>query len=85
MLLAFIKSLHLSRFPSIQSIHHRVDRDHDLTLVRDKTTEALVVRDPPVHADMAQKERAIAKVTPPATTPGRYRPPDAMLAFLEGL
>jgi len=38
-----------------------------------------------LHADMSQKERAIAKVTPPATTPGRYRPPDAMLAFLEGL
>ena len=38
-----------------------------------------------LSADMTQKERAIAKVTPPATTPGRYRPPDAMLAFLEGL
>lgn len=38
-----------------------------------------------LHADMTQKERAIAKVTPPMTTPGRYRPPDALLAFLEGL
>lgn len=38
-----------------------------------------------LHADMAQKERAIARVTPPATTPGRYRAPDTLLAFLEAL
>jgi len=38
-----------------------------------------------VHADMSQKERAIARVTPPDTKPGRYRAPDALLAFLEGL
>ena len=38
-----------------------------------------------VHADMSQKERAIARVTPPATKPGRYRAPDSLLAFLEGL
>jgi site-specific recombinase XerD len=38
-----------------------------------------------VHADMSQKERAIARVTPPDTKPGRYRAPDALLAFLAGL
>jgi integrase/recombinase XerD len=38
-----------------------------------------------LHADMTQKERAIARVTPPGTTPGRYRPPDTLLAFLETL
>lgn len=38
-----------------------------------------------LHADMSQKERAIARVTPPGTTPGRYRPPDPLLAFLEAL
>ena len=38
-----------------------------------------------LHADMTQKERAIARVTPPGTTPGRYRPPDTLLAFLEKL
>jgi integrase/recombinase XerD len=38
-----------------------------------------------LHADMAQKERAIARVTPPGTAPGRYRPPDPLLAFLNGL
>lgn len=38
-----------------------------------------------LHADMTQKERAIARVTPPNTKPGRYRPPDPLLAFLEAL
>ena len=38
-----------------------------------------------LHADMSQKERAIARTTPVATKPGRYHPPDAMLTFLESL
>ena len=38
-----------------------------------------------LHADMAQKEQAIARVAPPSTKPGRYRPPDTLLAFLEDL
>jgi integrase/recombinase XerD len=38
-----------------------------------------------LHADMTQKERAIARTGPPATTPGRYRPTDQVLAFLEAL
>ena len=38
-----------------------------------------------VHADMSIKERALARTAPPNTTPGRYRPPDSLLAFLSGL
>jgi integrase/recombinase XerD len=38
-----------------------------------------------LHADLALKERALARTTPPDTKPGRYRPPDAILAFLEAL
>ncbi len=38
-----------------------------------------------LHADLALKERALARTAPPDTRPGRYRPPDALLAFLEGL
>jgi integrase len=38
-----------------------------------------------LHADMRQKERAIDRVTPPATKPGRYCPPDPILAFLDAL
>jgi site-specific recombinase XerD len=38
-----------------------------------------------LHADMQIKERALARTTPPNATPGRYRPPDPLLAFLETL
>ncbi len=38
-----------------------------------------------LHADMAIKERALARTTPAGITPGRYRPPDTLLAFLEAL
>lgn len=38
-----------------------------------------------LHADLTLKERALARTTPPNSKPGRYRPPDAMLAFLENL
>ena len=37
------------------------------------------------HADLSLKERALALTTPPLTKPGRYRPPDALLAFLASL
>src|SRR5204862_1023674 len=38
-----------------------------------------------LHADLALKERALARTTPAHITPGRYRPPDTLLAFLEAL
>lgn len=38
-----------------------------------------------LHADLTIKERAIARVTPITAAPGRYRPPDKLLAFLEAL
>jgi integrase/recombinase XerD len=38
-----------------------------------------------LHADLAIKEKALARTTPPDTTPGRYKPPDQLLAFLESL
>lgn len=38
-----------------------------------------------LHADLAIKQRALDRVTPPNGRPGRYRPPDRLLAFLEGL
>jgi integrase/recombinase XerD len=38
-----------------------------------------------LHADMTQKERAIARISPPATKPGRYLAPDSVLSFLDTL
>jgi hypothetical protein len=38
-----------------------------------------------IHADLALKERAIARTAPRNTAPGRYQPSDDMLAFLDGL
>jgi site-specific recombinase XerD len=38
-----------------------------------------------LHADMTIKERALARVTGPNTTPGRYRPADDLISFLENL
>jgi site-specific recombinase XerD len=38
-----------------------------------------------VHADISIKERALALTTPASAKPGRYRPTDKMLAFLESL
>lgn len=38
-----------------------------------------------VHADLTIKEKALALTTPASAPPGRYRPPDKLLAFLESL
>ena len=38
-----------------------------------------------LHADMTIKERALARTTPVDSPPGRFKPADTLLAFLEGL
>jgi integrase/recombinase XerD len=38
-----------------------------------------------LHADMTHKQQAIDRTKPIAAKPGRYQPPDALLAFLEAL
>jgi site-specific recombinase XerD len=38
-----------------------------------------------LHADMTIKQRALDLTTPASSTPGRYQPPDSLLAFLEAL
>jgi len=38
-----------------------------------------------LHADLALKEKALARIAPPSTPPGRYHPNDTLLAFLETL
>ena len=38
-----------------------------------------------LHADLELKERALARTTPPGTRPGRYKPPDEILTWLQAL
>ena len=38
-----------------------------------------------LHADRSIKEQALARVQQPGTGPGRYRPPNILLAFLDNL
>lgn len=38
-----------------------------------------------LDADLELKQRALDRTTPPGSKPGRYRPPDALLGFLQGL
>jgi len=38
-----------------------------------------------LHAHLALKERALTRTAPPHTKPGRYQPPDRILAFLDQL
>ncbi len=38
-----------------------------------------------LHADLSLKERALARTRPVATKPGRFKPSDSLLAFLESL
>ena len=38
-----------------------------------------------LHADLQIKQKALARTRPPNTKPGRYQPPDRLLAWLEQL
>ena len=38
-----------------------------------------------LHADLALKQRTLDRITPPDGHPGRYRAPDSLVAFLDGL
>jgi hypothetical protein len=38
-----------------------------------------------VHADLALKERALARTAPTGAAPARYQPSDTIITFLEGL
>lgn len=38
-----------------------------------------------IHADLAIKEKALARTAPMGVQPGRYQPPDTLVAFLESL
>ncbi len=63
-------------------LHAGVDTSVIALWLGHESTEATQIY---LHADMAIKERALARTTPVGVKPGRYRPADALLAFLEQL
>jgi site-specific recombinase XerD len=63
-------------------LHHGVDRSVIALWLGHESVETTQMY---LHADMQLKEQALARMTPATIQPGRYRPGDRLLAFLEGL
>ena len=63
-------------------LHHGVDQAVIALWLGHETVETTQIY---IHADLRLKERALARVTAPDVKPGRYRPDDQLLAFLEAL
>jgi integrase/recombinase XerD len=63
-------------------LRHGIDRSVNALWLGHESVETTQIY---LHADLRQKEEAIAKVTPLDMPPGRFRPDDELLAFLEGL
>jgi site-specific recombinase XerD len=67
---------------AMQLLHHGVDQTVIALWLGHESVETTQVY---VHADLRLKEQALARVTAETTKPGRYRPDDKLLAFLEAL
>jgi integrase/recombinase XerD len=67
---------------AMELLHHGVDQSVIALWLGHESVEATQVY---VHADLRLKEKALARVTAPATSPGRFRPDDKLLSFLEAL
>jgi len=82
-----LKSKHLSphtlrHTSAMRLLHAGVDRTVIALWLGHETTRTTDVY---LHADLALKEQALARTTPPNTRAGRYRAPDSLLAFLASL
>jgi integrase/recombinase XerD len=67
---------------AMELLHHGVDQTVIALWLGHENVETTQVY---VHADLRLKEKALARVTATAANPGRYRPDDKLLAFLESL
>jgi integrase/recombinase XerD len=67
---------------AMQLLPHGIDRSVIALWLGHESVETTQIY---LHADLRQKEEALAKVTPLDMPPGRFRPDDEPLAFLEGL
>lgn len=63
-------------------LHHGVDRTVIALWLGHESVETTQIY---LHADMRMKQRALERTTPLDVDPGRFRPDDQLLAFLEGL
>jgi integrase/recombinase XerD len=63
-------------------LQHGVDRSVIALWLGHESMETTQVY---LHANLALKEQALAKTNPFKERPGRYRPGDKLLAFLQGL
>jgi integrase/recombinase XerD len=67
---------------AMELLHHGVDQSVIALWLGHESVETTQIY---MHADLRLKEKALALVTAPASNPGRYRPDDKLLAFLEAL
>lgn len=67
---------------AMELLHHGVDQSVIALWLGHESVETTQVY---IHADLRLKEKALVRMTAPASKPGRYRPDDKLLAFLEAL
>ncbi|HEY7330692.1 MAG TPA: tyrosine-type recombinase/integrase [Gemmataceae bacterium] len=67
---------------AMQLLRHGIDRSVIALWLGHESVETTQMY---LHADIRLKEEALKKVTPLDMPPGRFRPNDELLAFLEGL
>ena len=67
---------------AMELLHHGVDRTVIALWLGHESVETTQVY---IHADLRLKEKALARMNPRTSNPGRYHPDDKLLAFLEAL
>ena len=67
---------------AMELLHHGTDQSVIALWLGHESVETTQVY---VHADLRLKEKALARMTAETSKPGRYRPDDKLLAFLEAL
>ncbi len=67
---------------AMELLHHGVDQSVIALWLGHESVETTQVY---IHADLSLKEKALARMTAPTSNPGRYRPDDKLLTFLEAL
>jgi site-specific recombinase XerD len=67
---------------AMQLLQHGIDRSVIALWLGHESVETTQMY---LHADLRLKEEALSRMTPLDVQPGRFRPDDTVLAFLEGL